>query len=61
MAGPDTKDLFAAAHALILLAEKRKLDATTEGYTIIQTLKDEMAIYEISQKAPAPETELALC
>ena len=58
MAG--TKDLFNAAHALILLAEKRKLDATTEGYTIIQTLKDEMAIYEISQKAVAPEAELAL-
>ena len=61
MAGPSTKDLFAAANALIRLAEKRKLDATTEGYTVIQTLRDEMAIYEISQKAPAPETELALC
>ena len=42
------RDLVAAAQAVIQYAEK-KLDASTEEYAILQTLKDEIAGYEISE------------
>jgi hypothetical protein len=38
----------AAAQAVLQHAEKR-LDASTEEYAILQTLKDEIAVYEISE------------
>ena len=42
------RDLVAAAQAVIQYAEK-KLDASTEDYAILQTLKDEIAIDELSE------------
>ena len=42
------RDLVAAAQAVRQHAEK-KLDASTEEYAILQTLKDEIAVYEISE------------
>ena len=42
------RDLVAAAQAVLQHAEKR-LDASTEEYAILQTLKDEIAVYEISE------------
>jgi hypothetical protein len=59
MAVPRNKDLIAAARALILLAEKTKLDASTEGYETVQTLKDEITLFERSD-TKVSEAELAL-
>jgi hypothetical protein len=42
------RDLVAAAQAVLRHAEK-KLDASTEEYAILQTLKHEIAIYELSE------------
>jgi hypothetical protein len=42
------RDLVAAAQAVLQHAEK-KLDASTEEYAILQTLKDEIAVYGISE------------
>ena len=42
------RDLVAAAQAVLQHAEK-KLDASTEEYAILQTLKDEIAIDELSE------------
>ena len=42
------RDLVAAAQAVIQYAEK-KLDASTVDYAILQTLKDEIAIDELSE------------
>jgi hypothetical protein len=42
------RDLVAAAQAVLQYAEK-KLDASTEEYAILQPLKDEVAVYEISE------------
>jgi hypothetical protein len=50
------RDLVAAAQTVLQHAEK-KLDASTEEYAILQPLKDEIAIYEISEtklRAAAP-------
>ena len=43
------RDLVAAAQAVLQHAEKKKLDASTEEYAILQTLKDEIAVYELSE------------
>ena len=43
------RDLVAAAQAVIQYAGKKKLDASPEEYAILQTLKDEIAVYEISE------------
>ena len=43
------RDLVAAAQAVIQYAGKKKLDASPEEYAILQTLKDEIAIYELSE------------
>jgi hypothetical protein len=51
------RDLLAAAQAVIQYAEKKKLDASREEYAILQPLKDEIAVYEISEtklRAAAP-------
>jgi hypothetical protein len=42
-------DLIVAARALIVLAEKKKLDGNSEGYATVQTLKDEISIFEIAR------------
>ena len=48
------RDLLAAAQAVLQYAEKTKLDGSTEEYAILQPLKDEIAIYELSEtKLPA--------
>jgi hypothetical protein len=49
-------DLVAAAQPVLQYAEK-KLDGFTEEYAILQPLKDEIAIYELSEtklRAAAP-------
>ena len=43
------RDLVAAAQAVLQYAEKTKLDGSTEEYAILQTLKHEIAIYELSE------------
>ena len=44
------RDLLAAAQAVLQYAgKKKKLDASTEEYAILQTRKDEIAIYELSE------------
>jgi len=42
------RDLVAAAQPVLQYAEK-KLGASTEEYAILQTLKHEIAIYELSE------------
>ena len=47
-------DLIAAARVLIVFAEKKKLDASTEGYAAVQTLKDEISIFELARDNDDP-------
>ena len=52
------RDLVAAAQAVLQHAEK-KLDASTEEDAILQTLMDEIAVYEISE-TKLPEADPAV-